>query len=523
MKRFCTLLIALVFVLSGFTVAASAEGGLDKDGVTNATGYPITNEVITLDAVWSYSSAQDFSQMTSVFDWIEEQTNIRINLITYTENDQIALMFASGDYPDFAFRINASDLQRTNAVDAGDLVPLDDLMAEYAPTWKAFLESDQAALANAQTLIDGERFTLPWVNFAAYDRQLRDLQVMYAPWLEEVGMETPTTITELTAYLHALKAAAGTGTIPENVMPLYLLFGNYVGGEYNILSQFGVYCSTSDYLIVEDGAVKYQAVNPAIKEPLKWLQQMYAEGILPAECFTDDWSTYLTRRQSNPVQCGIHMSYGMYVDGMTCLAPVDPENGAEGKLCSQSNTPNGPHCFYMFSNNEYPVATIRLMEFFVENVENMTNICIGLEGDMWEYTEDGKRAQIKALYTEESKPISGFWNQVPGILADDFYADWVNNELTDGGLRAIEFENKLIGKTVPQDLNFVGGTLDADSAALRSQYGTDIENCRKSTFARWITTNADIDAEWDAFVKEIEGYNLAGWLELNQQAYDLLH
>lgn len=523
MKRLLALLIALTFVLSCTTVTAYAEGGLDKGGVTNATGYPITNEVITLDAVWRYAAAQDFSQMSSVFDWIEEKTNIRINLTIFTEGDQKDLMFASGDYPDMAFSIGASDLQRANAVDAGDIVQLDDLIAEYAPTWKAFLESDQAALANAQTTIDGGRYSLPWVNFAAYDRQLRDLQVMYEPWLEEVGMEAPTTIAELTEYLRALKAAAGTGTIPENVMPLYLYFGGWVGGEFNILSQFGVYCSTSDYLIVEDGTVKYQAVNPDIKEPLKWLQQMYKEGILPAECFTDDWSTYLTRRQSNPPQCGIHMSYGMYVDGMTCLPPVDPENGKEGLLCSQSNTPNNPHAFYMFANNEYPVATIRLMEFFVENVENMTNIAIGLEGDMWEYTEDGKRNQTQAMYTEASKPVSGFWNQVPGILADDFYADWCINNVTDGGPRAMEFNSKLIGKTVPQSMNYVGGTLDADSAALRSQYGTDINNCRKSTFARWITTDADIDAEWDAFVKEIESYNLKDWMELNQQAYDLLH
>lgn len=521
MKRFCTLMIALVLTLTLFACTATAEGGLDKGGVTNATGYPITNEVITLDVVWSYGSAQDFSQMTNVFDWIEEQTNIRLNLITYTEDDQIALMFASGDFPDFAIRTVATDLQRTNAVDAGDLVQLDDLIDQYAPTWKAFFEENE--LTDALTKIDGGRYTLPWVNFAAYDRQLRDLQVLYEPWLAEVGMEMPTTITELTEYLRALKAAAGTGTIPENVMPLYLRFGEYVGGEYNILSQFGVYCSTGDYLIVEDGAVKSQAVNEAVKEPLKWLQQCYKEGLLPAECFTDDWSTYLTRRQSNPVQCGIHMSYGMYVDGMTCLAPVDPENGSVGMLCSQSNVPNGPHCFYLFSTNEYPVATMRLMEFFVENVENVTNICIGLEGEMWEYTEDGKRSQTKAMYTEESKPVSGFWNQVPGILADEFYADWDNNALTDGGLRAMEFEEKLIGKTVPQELNYVGGTLDADSAALMSQYATDLDNCRKSTFARWITTDADIDAEWDAFVAEMESYNLAGWLELKQQAYDLIH
>ena len=518
MKRIFALVLALMMALA---IGAYAEGGLDKGGVTNATGYPITNEPITLDVVWSYASAQDFSQMHDVFDWIEKETNIRLNLITYTEDDQVALMFAGGEYPDFAVRINASDLQRQNAVDAGDLVPLDEYIDTYCPTWKAFFEKYE--LTNKLTQIDGERFTLPWVNFAAYDRQLRDLQVIYEPWLNELGFEMPTTIEELTAYLRALKAAAGTGTIPENVMPLYFLSGNWVGGEFNIYSQFGVYMGGADYLVAEDGQVKYQAVNPAIKEPLKWMQQMYKEGVIPSECFTDDWSTYLTRRQSDPVQCGIHYSYGMYVDGMTCLPPVDAQNGTTPYLTSQSNVPNGYHCFYLFKDNEYPVATMRLMEFFVENVENMTNLAIGLQGEMWEYNADGKRSQIKTMYTEESKPISGVWNQFPGILADDFYANWDNNEFTDGGIRAVEFNEKLIGKTVPQEMNVVCGVLDAESSAMMSQYYTDISNCQKATFARWITTDADIDAEWDAYVAEIESYNLAGWLELKQQAYDLLH
>lgn len=208
---------------------------------------------------------------------------------------------------------------------------------------------------------------------------------------------------------------------------------------------------------------------------------------------------------------------------MTCLPPVDAGNGATALLTSQSNVPNGYHCFYLFPNNEYPVATMRLMEFFVEDVENMTNLVVGLEGEMWEYTEDGKRSQTQTMYTEESKPVSGFWNQIPGILADEFYADWDNNEFTDGGLRAIEFNEKLIGKTIPQEMNVVCGTLDADSTALMDQYYTDISNCQKSTFARWITTDADIDAEWDAFVDEINGYNLEGWLALKQEAYDLVN
>ena len=45
MKRIIALMLVLMMAFS-FSAMAEGEGGLDKDGVTNASGYPITNEVI---------------------------------------------------------------------------------------------------------------------------------------------------------------------------------------------------------------------------------------------------------------------------------------------------------------------------------------------------------------------------------------------------------------------------------------------------------------------------------------------
>ncbi|HML49587.1 MAG TPA: hypothetical protein PKE04_22855, partial [Clostridia bacterium] len=397
-------LIVGLLLVAAMAFPAAAEG-LDKGGVTNAAGYPITGEPVTLEAVWMYNAAQDLTKMSSVLDWIEAQTNLAIHITTYTESDQIALMFASADYPDFALAIGSSPLQRVNAVDAGDLVPLDDLIDQYAPTWKQFLS--EQPLTDKMTLIDGERFTLPWCNFAEYDRKLRDCWIINENWVNELGLAIPATMAEYETYLQAVKDNAGKGTIPENVIPLYFLFGSWVGGEYNIYSQFGVYTSSDQFLIVEDGALKYQAINPDIKEPLKWMQALYQKGLIGAECFTDDWATYLTRRQAVPHGLGSHFSYSIYVDGLTCFGPLDSGNGAVPMLNSQSNTPNNQHAFMMFANNEYPVATMRLCEFVVETPENMTNVTVGLQGEMWEYDAEGKRAQTKMAFTEESKPISG--------------------------------------------------------------------------------------------------------------------
>ena len=57
---------------------------------------------------------------------------------------------------------------------------------------------------------------------------------------------------------------------------------------------------------------------------------------------------------------------------------------------------------------------------------------------------------------------------------------------------------------------------------MMNQYGTDINEFRRQTFATWITTNADIDAEWDSYVEQMYAFGLEDWLELKQAAYDLV-
>ena len=50
----------------------------------------------------------------------------------------------------------------------------------------------------------------------------------------------------------------------------------------------------------------------------------------------------------------------------------------------------------------------------------------------------------------------------------------------------------------------------------------DIDNLRSTTLARWITGQGDIDAEWDAYVKQMNDLGLQEYLALWQQAYDTL-
>ena len=49
-----------------------------------------------------------------------------------------------------------------------------------------------------------------------------------------------------------------------------------------------------------------------------------------------------------------------------------------------------------------------------------------------------------------------------------------------------------------------------------------IDNLRSTTLARWITGQGDIDAEWDAYVEQMNSLGLEEYLSLCQMSYDTI-
>lgn len=517
------LTLVCMLLLPGIGLAQEAK--LDK-GTTNATGYPIVDEPITLKALVRHSNLRPMMAETSVWDYVFEKTNIRVEVEYVKDADQVGLMFASREYPDFVMTIGSTASQRADAAEAGDLVMIDDLITQYAPTWRAFFDKHKLAY-NASLWPDGKLYSLPFIDFNDNDRLLRDQWFINTAWLKELNLEIPTTTEEFTAALKAIKENLGKGSIPANGIPFYYLYDSYIGGQFDIYGSFGIPVTDANHLAVQDGKVVYQAVNPDIKEPLKYLRMLYQEGLTPPESFTDDWSMYITKSSSNPAVVG---SYGSYANRLTeafdPMAPLDSGNGKKPLIRRQTYTPGPAHTFMMFSNNEYPVATIRLCEFVVENVEHMETVLRGKQGIFWDYTEDGRIQDLlwesdPAGMAANAKDM-GLNNSFVGLRDETFYANYYNADLENPKLRAWAYEN-VYKPFVPEgEVNYVGGSLDSDETSEMNQYATDINDLRKTTFASWITGKGDIDKEWDDFVRKTEALGLDDYLKLRQKAYDKL-
>ena len=277
-------------------------------------------------------------------------------------------MFASQDYPDFAFRTDVGSNQFDEAVSAGDIVQLDQLIQDLAPTYSQFL-ADNPDLAALLPEADGGIYRMKGANIAEWTYNLRDCWFINKDWLEELNMEKPTTMDQFTEYLRAVRDNRGTGTIPENAVPFYLRHEEVIGGPQDVYGSFGLFCGTaSNY--VEDGQVKHNYTNPLLKDAIKQLNSWYEEGLILPEMFTDDWGTYTAKLTSEtPLvgSIGSHNNNG--VEYWDYLAPLDTGNGNDPYIRTQTKSFSASH-LYIFSNCEYPAAIVRMADWMVSTPEN---------------------------------------------------------------------------------------------------------------------------------------------------------
>lgn len=536
MKRLMALILMFILALS-FHASSLAEEAVYDDGMTYATGFPITKEPITLKVyVMDAGALRPDMDTTKVIEYIAEKTNITLDITLLKDADQVSTMFFSGEFPDFAMSIGATSQQLANAAEAGQIVELTSYIEEVAPNWGKFF--DEYSLAHYSCLdANGKLYMLPFCNFAPYDRDLRDMFMLNTQWCEELDIEVPSTIAEFEDFLIAVRDNAGTGTIPENVEPLHIYQDGNVGGYIDFFNFFGVTVANSEFVTVNNGQVEYVPLDIRCKEVLKWLQHLYSEGLIKPESFTDDWNMHAVKVAATDPTVGAYFAYGnVNFTKFTPIAPLDAENGARPTIRRQTYTANPTQAFLMFANNKYPYATMRLMDAIIDysNPEFCETVTMGIENVVWEYNEDGRivegRFDENGTYelvmsdTEDWTKYYGFWNSFIGVRTSEWYnGPFFDMQTIVPNTRAYAFETTYKDYINDASTSFTGAALSGDEHIRMTELWTDIDNYRRTTFANWICGNGDIDTEWDAYIKHMQELHVEEWLELKQKSYDMIN
>ncbi|MDT4532784.1 extracellular solute-binding protein [Eisenbergiella tayi] len=498
----------------------------ETNGVVNGTnleGLPIAAEPITLTVGVSASSSS-FQGAWEDLDWIkqlQEVSGITLEFRVYNSDEDKNLMFTSRDYPDISFNVG-TDKQIQNAALGGDIYQLDELIQTYAPNWSSFLSENDYA-RKVVTLSDGHIYSLPIVRDEPSNGGLRDQWLIQTTWLNELNLDIPQTTDEFYETLKAFKEHAGEGSIPKDVIPYYIYgITNNVGGALDVINSFGVEVAGERYLSTVDnnGKVVFNFANEDIKEPLLYLRKLFQEGLIPGECLTDDWDTYITKTRSTPAVVGSYHSYqnpDVTNESITAMGPLDSGNGKSPLIRSQTNHVLRNH-FTIYKNCKYPEAAMRLANL-IADPDWSIQAMYGMYGDTYlQKNEDGSIVMLP--YEADAQGAdSAPMNRVPFLLTSDMFEKFSYAEGSAQKQRDDAIKNQYDGYIIPTSNLYPNVIFSTEQTDRLAELSTDINDYINTTLSTWMLEGG-IEEGWDAYIEQLNKLGLEEYISILQEALD---
>ena len=293
-SRILGLLLALVMMTAGMSIAAAESAETYPD-----IEYWFTNEgFLPAEVGGAYYNLTKETIGVGVYmpyvDWNGGQT--------YRE--QLALRVAANDMPDIFIYNNG--IENSMILD-GVALDLTDYLPEYMPhVWEAIPASVWETVKANDPTGQGRIWTIPDVTtFTRHGAYIR------TDWLEAVGKEMPKTQEEFVDVLRAFKENDLNGNGAADEIPtggrmearwMDYLFAMYGVAMYEGYPEWDVY----------DGQITYSAVTPNMKEALKFVSDLYKEGLLDPETLLNSAGDWSGKFDSNRIGVYYHIPWVAY-------------------------------------------------------------------------------------------------------------------------------------------------------------------------------------------------------------------
>ena len=537
-QHYIVLIIVILMMSVGFSLQAQ------DDIVTPAGEFPIVTEPVTLKILLAFDEEVTDFNTNAYTLWLEETTGIDLEIETVAFTDRqvkLNLVLASGDLPDVLLNFGASSSLVAQQGAEGTFVPLNGLMETYGVETKNVFEVERPHLLSLITSPDGNIYALPDIN-ECFHCFLSQKMWVYQPWLETLGLDVPTTTEEFEAMLIAFKDQDPNGNGIADEVP----FSGSVDGlggwhnsvEQNLMNSFVFYDRIQqDRLLLIDGKVEAAYAQPGYKEGLRYLHNLYAAGLVdPNALIQDNLALQQLGSQMEPHVLGAASGgwMGTYTIPQTVAQggemdlwiAVPPLMGPEG-VQTAAYAPWGVTVgdFIITSAAEHPDVAFRLADLMYSNESTMRNV-FGLEDVDWvtppegELGIDGSQAAYRTTanwgegFTETAWRQSGINYRTSEFrLSQSATEQYVEVPLYIASNAMLPFAPPIEDLIPPL-------TYSDDEAKEVTEITLAVKTYVDEMLTRFITGDADIDAEWDSYLATLDSQGLSRLLEISQSAYE---
>ena len=379
--------------------SSTGSTGSTSSGSDAATQTPEPAEPPTITVY-----ASDFAKVTPTnqdadptIQYMREKSGINVQMVfvansNYTE--QMQLKFASGEYPD-AFQ--SSGINNGAAALAIEmLLPLNDLIEQYGPNLKKNIPQE----AWDAVTLNGQILGIPAPSEVKSSRIL----FIRKDWLDKLGLDYPKTSDEYLDVLRAFRDNDLNGNGEKDEIP----FSTRQGFNWVMDAIWGMWGLSPSAGFEYNGEVIPGFAHPRFKEPLRFVQTMYQEGLMDSEFLTNSSSIWAQKFESGRVGSYGYMPSAAWsfhkrmVDaspdqGINMMTMPTPRGtGWDGPVGATFSTIS--QSYHVMKTAKDPVAVVKFFDWLLSD-EGQIFTDLGVEGLNYKI-ENGKIVYDEATEAE---------------------------------------------------------------------------------------------------------------------------
>ncbi len=500
---------------------------------------PITKEVVTLEiGVPNHANVEDWD--TNTMTLALEEYGYDLKFRTYPKDEyktqiNLAVAAGGGDLPDILL---CNDGQFTDSdvyswAQAGALASLTEYYENSAYYLTEAIDRTGVDYYPQITSPDGNKYYVPRYNQSLTNEYPHKIW-LFQPWLDKLGLKTPTTVPELRDVLYAFKTQDPNGNGKADEIPLISQRSTEDKWFRALMTPFQ-YMQFGTYDVVNDGKVSVCYTTDDFRKGLTYIKGMFDDGLIDPMSFTADNTTVNALLNQEETIIGMHVAYAMDTVNATDIrrtqyVGIPPLAREDGTVLTSYDPSKALVAGVISSSCKDPEAAFRLLDLMTsEEFSIMTRW--GEEGVDWSGPAAGDESMYASLgYGPVVKTIANIWG-VPqnkhwfqtGPFIRQYSialgAVWSGDELETGyqisKIQAAYTDN--VPKEYISKLVYT-----AEEEGVVAQIEAELKTYVEESIAKFCMSNLDIndDSVWEKYLEQIENIGLSEMLKIKQTVYD---
>lgn len=319
---------------------------------------------------------------------VTAKTGVDLNFMKPVVDDgqKLNMMITGNQLPDI-LTLDKNDAALKKMAEAGMLWSLDDLIDQYAPKMREILPKE--ILSNYQ-MADGKTYQFTtWIQGEAWQKAAREydqivgtnqpVMTVRKDYYDEIGRPEIKNMADFIAAVKQMKE-----NHPDKI-GFYPADGSMSADEFGKsakLSHYGIQMGLSTDFSEKDGGIQWVVRDDKFKEPMKYLNEMYLEGILTKDPFIDTKDVGKAKIEQGDV-----ISYCWTISDGEKVPGDNPETTYEilppFETYGQIRTGAGWLATVIPKTCKDPERAIRFLEYLA-SVEGHSDVSWGIEGDTYQ-------------------------------------------------------------------------------------------------------------------------------------------